>query len=34
MGASFKELTAWQKAVEMTPTVYEVNSQFPHLRAV
>ena len=29
MGASFKELSAWQKAVEMTLCVYKLTGQFP-----
>ena len=29
MGASFKELNAWQKAVGMTLTVYKLTGQFP-----
>lgn len=29
MGASFKELNAWQKAVDMTLSVYKLTGQFP-----
>jgi four helix bundle protein len=29
MGASFKELTAWQRAVAMTLSIYKLTGQFP-----
>lgn len=29
MGKSFKDLTAWQKAIELTVSVYKLSSQFP-----
>ena len=30
MGASFKDLVVWQKAIELTLSVYELTARFPH----